>query len=396
MPPSQIQDFLPVLEGWFGSEIARLYNEWADPAPGQLLLGCPVWGQKYVDRFAHYCLPTLMSPRNAAALKGRTRLLIYTDTESLSQVWAYTRGLEAHGIRVRLVLISPEVMRHVPKAGEKLQDGDQRGLYKYWVLGVIGNALAQVAWRDQMGMHVLHPDHLYAPTYFENLFRLSEKYDGICQTGISANIVTAASEIERYRVMEEGPHKGVLIIPDRDLGDIGFRHLHKQTRGSLMNNARIPNDMPHSHFLAWQGRDKLVLHCCHMNAAWMRFDHDKPPRTRIPATLDAELPAFMQPDFYVPTIDDGMTFIEVSDDDKLAEEELVDLPTFVRRCWSHVRFQRDWMPWFVRPCEVPIHPQNTYLEDEDIQRQFAQILHYLDAGKFDAMEKFIGSLVDAR
>src|SRR5262245_35918922 len=136
MNPPTIQDFLPILEGWFGAEMARLYGRPPRRPDSRkpLLLGCPVWGKKYVDRFAHYCLPTLMSPRNAAALEGRTRMLIYTDADSFSEVWAYTRGLEARGIELQMILISPDVMRHVPKPADNLPDSDQRNMYKYWVL----------------------------------------------------------------------------------------------------------------------------------------------------------------------------------------------------------------------------------------------------------------------
>lgn len=391
MIPPQLEGFLPVLENWFGTEMARIYEVPPYRADGVLLMGCPVWGRKYLDRFRQYCLPSILSQKNLAALTGRCHMVLFTDSDSFTELWAMTKGLEqTAGIALQLLVIPKEVMAFVrPKsstgpdpiplegAWRPQEDPD---LNKYWVLGVAGNVMLQMAGRTGMAFHMLQPDHIYADEYFPNLFRLRDAgHEAITQPGISAEITTAADDIEAYRV-KDGPQKGSLPIPARDLGTLGMKHLHKQTKACLMNDAMIPDKMPHSHLLVWQGRDKIVLHCCHMNPAYLspRLCAAAPPR--IPATLDAELPAFI-PDgkFYVPKIDDGMTYLEVSDKDKGALEGFVDFETFSVRWWTHVRYLEDWMAYSTTPYEIPIKRQENYIPDDEIKRQFDDVLARLIA-----------------
>jgi hypothetical protein len=288
-----------------------------------------------------------------------------------------TKGLETAGLTLQLLVMPKEVMAHVQG---HIKPGDPRELNKYWILGVTGNVMLQMAGRAGMAVHALQPDHIYPDEYFPNLFRLRDAgHEAIVQPGISADITTAWKDIEPYRITE-GPHKGTLPIPGRDLGTIGLKHLHKQTRACLMNQAVIPTKMPHSHLLVWQGRDKIVLHCCHMNPAYLspRLCAEAP--TRIPATIDAELPAFVKDTpFYVPTIADGMPYLEVSDDDKGAKEEFVEFDVFSERWWTHVRYLDDWMAYSVTPYEIPIKRQRKFIRDDEITSQFNDILARLIA-----------------
>jgi len=382
-----VQDFLPVLENWFGQDMALLYRNPPARKDG-ILMGCPIFGEKYLARFEQYCLPSLMAPQNLAVLKGRARLVLYTDADSFIHLWSITRKLEGLGIEVQLPLIPPEVMAHFPRG---LHPDDPRQLNKYWILGVAQNVLVQMAGRAGMAFHALHPDHVYAQAYFPNMDRLLKAgHDNLAQTGISANIQTAAAELEKYRLST-----GELVISDRNLGDLGWRHLHKQTRASLMNSADMENSLPHSHFLAWQGRDALHLYSCHMNAVHLSPAKCAAAGTRLPATLDAELPSFMGQEFYVPTPEDGLTFIEVSDDTKEAEEGDVPFTEFARRWWLHVRFSDDWMKYSNTVCKVPIHEQDNFISDEEIEAQHEALVSRLEAAKGDLAIAFIQKLGSA-
>jgi len=387
MNPSALTDFLPVLENWFGTEMARLYETAPTRRDDTLLMGCPVWGKKYLDRFQNYCLPSIVSQKNLGALAGRCHMVLFTDTDSFTRLWGMTKGLEAGGITIQLLVIPNEVMVHVPS--------DE--LNKYWILGVAGNVMLQMAGRVGMAFHMLQPDHIYAEDYFPNLFRLRDLgHEAIVQPGISAEISTAWEDIEPFRI-KEGPSRGSLPIPSRALGNIGFKHLHKQTVSSLMNNATIPEQMPNSHLLVWQGRDKLVLHCCHMNPAYLSPRLCSLAQPRIPATLDAELPSFIgETPFYMPQ-NGEMTYVEVSDKDKAADEGLVSLDVFSERCWSNVRWQFDWMPYFERAFHVPIKRQKKYIPDDEIERQFKQVHALLiDANPPGAHRRFIPRLAFQR
>ncbi len=361
-----IDDFLPPLERLFGSLMSQVYASPPIKGDGALILGCPVWGNKYIDRFQNYCLPSMVSEANLQALAGRCHMVLFTDTDSFARLWGLTKTMEKHGITLQILLISQEVMQFI-------NPRDPKSLDKYWLLGVCSNVHMQMCGRMGGNFHALHPDHIYARDYFPNLFRLAKDHEVIAQPGISANILTAAPDIEKHR-----DERGLLAISDRDLGTIGWKHLHRQTKACLMNDAQIPDKMPHSHLMVWQGRDKLVLHCCHMNPAFLSARLCEQAMPRIPATVDAELPAFTQHGpFYVPSIDDGMTYLEVSDDDKAGEKEFVPFELFSERWWSHVRFSYDWMPYSKVGAEVPIDPQESYIEDAEIVRQFNMILDNL-------------------
>lgn len=389
MNAPQLEDFLPVLESWFGTEMARLYETPPIRGAGVLLMGCPVWGRKYLERFQNYCLPSIQSEKNLKALAGRCHMVLFTNAESFTKLWGMTKGLESAGISIQLLVIPNEVMAHVPEGRQSPHVVDN----KYWILGVAGNVMLQMAGRAGMAFHMLQPDHIYSAGYFENLWRLvGDGHEAITQPGISAEISTAWEAIERYRI-KDGPYKGTLPISGRDLGTIGWNHLHKQTRACLMNEAVIPTKMPHSHLLVWQGRDKIVLHCCHMNPAYLSPRLCAMAPTRIPATLDAELPAFI-PDgkFYVPKITDGMTYLEVSDKDKGAKEEFVDFETFSERWHTHVRFLNDWLAYSATPYEIPIKRQRKYIADAEIERQFKAVLAMLMDDKGAAAMRFIPRL----
>lgn len=383
-----MHDILPLLEGWYGKEISDLYR--GQPWRGRgLLMGCPVWGEKYLDRFEKYCLPSIMSPANHEALRGLCRMVLFTDISSYSRLLHFTEGMESIGFDLDVRIIPPELMAHIP-SGPEDPAYLQKQLNKYWILGVAGNVQIQMAKRAGMAFHMLLPDHVYSHEYFPNLFRIGAEYDGIAQTGISANVDGAGPELLKF--IQLGGH---LTITDRDLGDIGWRHLHKQTRASLMNTATIPDDLPESHLWTWVGRDKLHLYCCHMNAAYIAASVVDTLGSRIPATIDAELPYFMPKRFYVPKAGDGMTFIEVSDESKADNPKRVGLEEFAKHCWLKTRFSRDWMPYVMQVCEVPIHEQQKDFAPADrIEAEHAELVRLLleMRGPDTLATKFINSL----
>ena len=229
-----------------------------------------------------------------------------------------------------------------------------------------------------MGFHMLMPDHLYCDGYFENMWKLAETHDGIAQTGISADIKGVLPELEQYRMID-----GSLAIPDVEVGDMGYRHLHKQTAGNFMNGKDLNTELPDSHFMMWQGKDRLHLFCCHMNAAWMSPEMCRNAPIRLYNALDTELPNFMgfpngkAANLAIPEAHDGMTFIELSDDTKIHATHRVNFTDFALRCWTTVHWSDVWMPFFKIVNEVPIKPRDTFMEKEVIQSQHAAIVEGL-------------------
>lgn len=357
--------YLPRLESWFWTKLQEIYSRVTVQGQG-IVMGTPLWGDEFINRFFHFCLPSIRAPRNFAVLKDNARLVLFTDHEGFKRLWLMARDMTRQGIVTEIHVIPKEIMDLVP----------DRALNKYWLLGTVQNLCIQIAGRAGMGFHMLMPDHLYGVAYFENLSRIATHYEGIAQTSISADVHACLPEMEQWRQPD-----GSLAIPDRELGDMGFRHLHKQTRGNMMNGADPKKGLPDSHFTGWVGKDKLHLFCCHMNAAFLSANVCKRAPVRLYNALDTELPAFMPEKVTVPGADDGMTFIELSDDTKIHATHRVDFKGWAIRCWTTVHFRLDYVPFFQAVNEVPIKEQAEFMEAAEIEKQHTDLVQGLLAAR---------------
>lgn len=354
---------------WFHAQRREIWDSFPKEGHG-VLMGVPVWGKDFVNRFGLYCLATMVSPANLAALKDRCRLVVFTAAEDRDRLIEMVAPLEASGIQSIVRVIPADVMKW----------REESDFNKYLVLGVVQSLSILMAGRMGYGYHMLQPDHLFEKDYWPNLMALGEKHDGVIQISVSVG-ESAIPDLEKYRLPD-----GELAIPSRDLGDIGWRHLHKQMQMYRMNEAVIPDKLPHSHFMLWQNHDKLVIHSCHHNPAWLsswvckraRFDDLR----SIVATLDTKLPQLLYgTSVYVPEASDGLTFIELSDDNKQAAPKYVNAMDFAIACHRNVMFTDAYKTLFEQRHEVPIHPQAEGMDDEEIDAQHAQIVALLDEMK---------------
>ena len=366
---------MPSLEAWFWGEMQKAAS--APPphrfpfAQTKVLMGCPLWGDEFVARFVKLCLPTLMAPRNRAALSGRCRIVFYTDQLSFRGLFNLARDMTMAGLETVVHTVPQEIMSKV---------GDLP-LNKYWLLGITQQLMIHQAGKERMGFHSLFPDHMFAEAYFENLFRIVDANPGvgIAQTGISADIHTCLPEFEHFWLPDHA-----LAVPDRELGDIGLRHLHKQMRTNMMNDADLATAMPNSHFLLWKGRDKLYCSSCHMNAVWI------PPESCAVApmsnpfsfnAIDTMLPYYMPRQVYVPDAEDGLGFLEVSDNLKGWSDQRLNFAEYAAQAWNTVHLSDDWNAFTETMCEIPIKEQAEYMEDAAIVEQHATLCALLKEAK---------------
>lgn len=364
-----------MLLGWFRSCMTRLYGGIPGKGTG-VVLACPIWGSEFVDRFGKYCLASLCAPRNLAALRNRCRIVIFTDAASAPRLTEYLQPLELCGFDIVFWEIPPPIMEKLTKNGRH-----------YWLLGAVHNLAVQMCRRWGMALHMLQPDHIYPEAYWEHAFRIQGDVDCIAQTGISANIDTLAPYLEKYR-----PTDGELIIPDKDLVTLGYQHLHKQMQMYRMNDCRIPDKMPNSHFMFWQARDKLMIYCCHMNPAWLSaaLCSTIPAPVNDPgalaSTLDTRLP-FIVTDgarLYIPGVEEGMGFIELSGDEKPSAPGFVGGLQFCAAAWGQVSFFPAYLPYFEQVCELPIHEQETFIKETDVIKQHRKVMTLLKKHKGEA------------
>jgi hypothetical protein len=365
---------LGVIIGWFRACMTRLWGN--DPKRGiGMVMACPLWGADYVERFGKLCLPSIVSPRNLAALKNRARIVIFTDSRSAPRILEMLDYLEHFGIKTIVWEAPTSVMEKV------------KGNAVYWFLGACQNLAVQMCRRWGMGLHMLQPDHIYCDGYFENLFRIQGGAPCIAQTSISADLMPAQADLKKYVNAD-----GELVVPPRDLATIGYKHLHKQMQMYAMNNCSLAEDrMPNSHYMFWQTRDKLMIYCCHMNPAWLSPEIcaivpiPQEPGA-IASTLDSRLP-FILPNgvgVYVPGVDDGVVFIELSDGNKQAVPSFVDKLHFVSTAWGQVFFFDEFMPYFEQVCEIPIKPRKKFVTESEVIRQHAEIIEFMKARKGEA------------
>lgn len=354
-----------IFESWFAAEIAELYNTPPVPAQGTLF-GMPVWGRRYVERLNRYCLASLMSPQNLAALRDMgARFLFYTD--DVLALWRQTAFLEHVGLPVQIRKIPTEVL----EAAESIA--------KYLVLGVVQNVCVQQAARSGQGFYMLLPDILYSGGYFEALRRLSGEHEAIVQNAPGMDIDAAAADIEALR--QPG---GTLAIGDVELGDLFWKHMHPAWRTVLASE----KGFRHFNFVTWRARDGLHMASPYMAPVWISPRLCRAATVTAPAPVDAEAPAFVGDKWYMPGPNEGMTFIELSDASKPLPVA-TDLEGFLDTWWRQMHFENAYLPFAEKRCVVPMSPVDDAMADADIEKMHAEIIQVLKAHKFRAMEKHL-------
>lgn len=365
-------DIPGLMQPWFNAEHEDLYGR-AMPKGEGVLMACPLWGREYIERFAYYSIPTLLAPANAAALKDRSRLVLFIPAAARPMLHRLTRGLANAGIE--------PIFRDIP---ENVMAMLYRGDYgaRFRALAVVDNIGTHMAGRARMGFHMYQPDQAYSHRYFENLDRLGKDHHAIVHMGFNVNLASAEMEIERYRI-----GTGALVFPDRELGDLGYRHMHPQCRLHSMNDASIPDRLPASHRLWWQGQDTVHFHSAHVHPAWLSPELCLDSPVAFTSTLDTLLPEYVPPnekgeiEFYVPTVDDGMVYVELSDGGKPANRPYIPMADFCGDFWRNSSFGDAYTPYFKRSIPVPIKPQASFLTDAEIRRQFDVVYAELEASQ---------------
>lgn len=349
--------FLKALHQWLAAEMVTLYRQWGGvETRGQLLLGGTCWGQLYVDRFLAFTAPSLRAPANLAALKGRARVVLFTDAGSFDKLWGWAREMTAAGVPASLVLIPPHIVSQVEKA---------KGVFP--LLGMTQNLQIQTAARNGMAYHSLITDQVYSSHYYKNLLRLSKKQPVIVQSAVSADVEPVERELAAYR------RDDAIVIDAVTLGDMGWRNLHAQSRGNLMNRGATLLGLPSSFQCIYQGRDRLYLHCCHTNPVYLAPEICEAAPVRYFSPIDCNLPYFVGDQFYFPTVEDEMQFIEVSDAGKAGIETRVSDELHAAICWHHVKFRSIYLPWFAAPCEQAIKPQAEFMDGDAIKARHAEV-----------------------
>jgi hypothetical protein len=360
------------LQPWFKQEMAEIMRAIPVQRSG-VLLGFPVWGKEYIQRFVLYGLASISSPANVKALAGRCTIVLYTEEDADAVLFRLTRPLNRAGIDFVFRVI-PSWVLELTKEWES----------QFFVVGCVQNLVAHMAGRAGMAFSMTMPDHLVGPNYYENLFRLGKDHEAIYQAGLSIDIGPAEQDIEQYRSLD-----GSLTVPDIELGNLGAKYLHPQSHAHLMNLANIPDNMPKSHRLIWQGKNTIRIHSCHGNPIWLAPHLVRDSPVAFTSTMDCLLPEYVPGEFYVPTPEDGLGFVEVSDFRKPELGQSVDADEFAEWVFNQTSFTADYWPYFQRPTIMPCSYQEDGLEEAEIDRQYTAVMDVLASRKGKMMEEFL-------
>jgi hypothetical protein len=391
MPESRGRAIARKLAPWFDAEIAVLYGRPAAWRPDSVLMGCPIWGPAFIDRFAKWCLPTVGANANIEALAGRCRLMIYAPREARASLFRLTRPLRGAGVELVLREIPDALLAEMaPSPDATPAERAEKYATQFCLIGCIQNLLVHHAGRDGMGFHMLMPDHVYAKDYFANMRRLARDHEAIAQAGVNVDLEAAAPALEQYRDADSK----VLAIPDRALGDIAAAHLHAESLALFMNHGDFPERLPIGPRLIWQSPEALHVYSCFNNPAWLSPALCATAPTVLTDTMDCVLPDFVSGDaFYVPTPADGMAFVEVSPPGKPVPGRWVDAASYCSWWWKRNSNTRDYHPYFRRPTLMATSRYaadmagKPLIEPDDVERQFAQVMDMLeDNGSLKATE----------
>jgi len=346
----------PLIRDWHAHELQADYG--LDGV--RLVMGCPVWGDLYVDQFLGYCLPSLVANK----IDG-CALVLFVDGPTEQRLLGYPCPI-------------PTIFRRLP---EPIMEGlyAEPG-HKYFLLAAAHNLLIHQAAKVGAGFHMTVPDTVYSVNYFENLERLGKQHAAIAHTGFAIVPRTGLPVLDGFR------QASTLKISAADLGRIGWEHLNPQWASWTMDditdfqssgeNGQLPL-MPSSHYIHWRGRDAYRIHCAHQSAAWISPERCKQVTPELGGTVDSELPRYLAGDFYAPTLADDMTYIVIACESPV--DGRVPFEVFQKEFWRFIGSDRRFMPYFLAPCVVPAPHDESAPDDAELDRRLAALIARLEA-----------------
>ena len=355
-----------IFHSWFASQIGKLYETEPLAADGGALLGLPVWGERYIERLTRYCLPSLLTPANSAALRKMGASFVFF-TDDVLALWRRVAFLERAGFPVRIHKIAEEVIKAASE-----------GEVKYLMLGAVQNICVQMAARSGRGFYMLMPDVLYAAGYFESLERLARDHEAIVQNAPALDIEAAAADIEGFR------SDGALTIPALELGDLCWKHLHQAWRTVLADT----EGFRHFNIITWRARDGMHMASPFMAPVWLGPQLCREAPVVAPAPLDTEVPALAPRGWCIPGPSDGMTMIELSDSGKHPPSP-ASFEDFMFTWWRQMSFTDAYLAVAAERYIVPMSPVADATADSDIEKLHAGIITAMGNYKPRAMEKFL-------
>lgn len=337
---------MTAIDDWYRDQRNAIYGR-APPQSGiRLTLGMVVWGKWYVDMFERVCLPSLLAPANAAALRdcGAT-LEVITSEADKERVGGILGAAGDAGIGATLHTMPKAVLKASPRP--------------FLALAAAQSLQVQRAVQCGQAFHPVMPDHCYSGRYFPNLSALALKYRNIVHGGMNVAGELMTGDLEKYRAAD-----GSIDIPARDLGTIGWNN----SIMCAMNNNK-PDRMPDEHYQVWRARDRVMLFNCYANPVYIRPEVGRllDRSETCTGTIDCQTQALFGTDFYVPALTDDMTFVALTNAATLAPaNNFTTIDKFLERMWSEIAGRPERLVYYLTPTEIACEDDPTRVDAVEV------------------------------
>lgn len=322
------------ISDWYQSERQKISRR--DDRP-PLLIGGMVYGKWFVNMFLDWCLPSIR------ASQGDAKIIVCTRN-------ACAGRLVSHGVGV---WIMPEEIM------------DDSGHNRFQRLAAVQSLLMAYAAENGMAFHPMMADHVYSRRYFRNLRRIGMG-GNVIQAGLNASGPGASEALLAYRSAA-----GELCIAAHNLAAIGWQN----TVMNCMNGASY-NRLPDEHYQLWRARDRLMLFNPYSNPVYitpetcrMMVDHQAPT-----ATLDARTMAMFGANFRVPSVNDDMVCLALSDAQPLPANNWTTRAKWVSRAGEIIQHQRWALIYYMTPTELPLPIDEKAPTAEEVTRRQWEIV----------------------
>lgn len=359
---------------WYDEEIAWLYGSRVSNinGPHHIMLACPVYGPAFAEMFCSYSIPSIVAEKNARALQRRCTLVVFTDKPTFRLIMSGCHALSKYNIEFIPRIIPDYVMEKI----------NHDIMNRMWVLGLVHSIAMQMCVRWGMGFSMTVPDVTYSRDYFYNLYPLQNDHDVILQSTITADLDGFYRGLDKSYRMDSG----AISIDARDMGMLGYKHLHQQNKQYICNNASFPDLMPYTQFQMWRMFDTIEIYTGFSNPVWLSHAQCAKVASSSLSTLDTRIPQLRVDKFYVPTLDDDMHLVDVSGPDKAANAPLSNRDDWIDGAWERLSYNPAFMPYRKVPHTVYIGVHGDgYVAPSYVEKMQAKIDDLLLAERANSM-----------
>jgi hypothetical protein len=374
--------FGALCSNWYDRDIAWLYGQRRIVSSNKhMMLACPVYGQMFAEMYGGYSVPSIVAGQNAYALRDKATIVVFTDKYTFRTVMSACHTLE-NKFKIEFIprLIPDEVM----------EVRNNNIMNTMWILGMVHSIAMQMCVRWGMGFSMTVPDVAYSNGYFARLDELKQDHDVILQSTITADMEGLFTELDKAHRMQDGS----IDVSARQLGMLGYKHLHKQNQQYIMNNATFPDAVPYTQFQMWRMFDHIQIYTGFSNPVWLSHEQCMKVASSSLSTLDTRIPQLKVNDFYIPTLDDDMLLVDVSTDAKAANAPLSNRDDWIDGAWERLAYDPAYMKYRKRAHTVYIGKHNDgYVAPSHVEQTQAKIDDMLLQERANSMYRRINGKV---